>query len=74
VFAHVAFPIPVRRTFAYSVPEEAAADCRVGVEVLAPFGARARRGVVVALSAAADVAAERVKPLTRVLSPEPVGK
>ena len=72
MFAHVAFPIPVRRTFVYSVPEEAAADCRAGVEVVAPFGARSRRGVVVAVSATAEVEAERVKPLGRVLSPEPV--
>ncbi|HEV8480246.1 MAG TPA: primosomal protein N' [Candidatus Eisenbacteria bacterium] len=72
MFAHVAFPIPVRRTFVYSIPEEWAEACAPGVEVTAPFGARVKRGIVVEVSEAADHDPERVKPLASVLSPDPV--
>jgi len=71
VFAHVAFPIPVRRTFVYAIPE-GVEGCVPGVEVTAPFGARVKRGIVVQVSAEADHDPERVKPLARLLSPDPV--
>ena len=46
MFAHVAFPIPVRRTFVYAVPEEWVGTCVPGVEVTAPFGPRTKRGEI----------------------------
>ena len=72
MFAHVAFPIPVRRQFVYAVPPSLSEACAPGVEVEAPFGARVKRGIVAEVSAAADHDPEHVKPLTRVLSPDPV--
>lgn len=72
MFAHVAFPIPVRRQFVYAVPPEWAEACVPGVEVEAPFGARVKRGVVVRVTPEAEHDPERVKPLARVLSPDPV--
>jgi primosomal protein N' (replication factor Y) len=72
VFAHVAFPIPVRRQFVYAVPPEWAEACVPGVEVDVPFGARVKRGVVVEVTSMADHDPERVKPIARVLSADPV--
>ncbi|HKA23403.1 MAG TPA: primosomal protein N' [Candidatus Eisenbacteria bacterium] len=72
MFAHVAFPIPVRRTFVYAVPPEWAETCVPGVSVTAPFGAREKRGIVVQMTAETDHDPERVKPLARVLSADPV--
>ena len=46
-FVRVAFPVPVRQTFLYSVPPELASRARPGAEVRCPFGARERRGFVV---------------------------
>lgn len=72
MFAQVAFPIPVRRSFAYSIPDPWLDACHPGVEVQAPFGTRARRGIVVSVSTTTPLSEERVKPLLRVVAPEAV--
>jgi primosomal protein N' (replication factor Y) len=46
-FVRVAFPVPLRQTFLYSVPPELESQARPGAEVRCPFGARERRGFVV---------------------------
>ena len=46
-FAQVALPLPLRRTFTYSVPEELDQRLSPGVEVQVPFRGRARKGFVV---------------------------
>jgi len=53
-FVRVAFPVPVRRTFLYSVPAELESRARPGAEVRCPFGARERRGFVVEPAREAD--------------------
>ncbi|HMB68480.1 MAG TPA: hypothetical protein VKU85_04190, partial [bacterium] len=45
--ADVALPVPVRRTFAYRIPEELRGSVRVGCRVNVPFGARVLTGFVV---------------------------
>ncbi len=44
--AHVALPLPLRRTFAYSIPDELLPHVRPGAQVDVPFRARRRRGIV----------------------------
>jgi primosomal protein N' (replication factor Y) (superfamily II helicase) len=68
-FAHVAFALPLHRTFAYAVPEPMS-GVRPGAQVLAPFRGRARRGFVVAL--AAETSLERVEPLSQVLDEDAI--
>jgi len=46
-FAQVALPLPLRRTFTYSVPDELAPRVGPGVEVQVPFRGRPRKGFVV---------------------------
>jgi primosomal protein N' (replication factor Y) len=49
-FAQVALPLPLRRTFTYSVPEAIAQGISPGVEVQVPFRGRPRKGFVVELA------------------------
>ncbi len=65
----VALPVPVDTPFDYYWPHPDTA--RPGVRVLAPFGPRRLVGMVVG-SAAAGVEPARIKPLARVLDPEPL--
>ena len=69
-FAHVALPLPLRRTFTYRVPDALADRVRPGVQVQAPFRGRNHRGVVVEIAASSDL--ENVRDLTGVLSAPPV--
>ncbi len=69
----VALPVPLPGLFDYLPPEgETAADCRPGARVLVPFGKGERIGVIVALHRDPGVAAERLKPVHRVLDTAPL--
>ena len=72
MYAHIALPIPVRRTFAYVLPEELASDCRPGTLVTVPFGTRSKRGIVVSLGGETDLDPSRLKPVSAIVSSEPV--
>jgi len=48
-FAEIALPLPLDRTFTYSVPPEFEARIRPGVRALVPFGGRTLTGFVVGL-------------------------
>src|SRR5512143_2394486 len=51
-YAHVALPLPLRKTFVYRLPDELKERVRPGSQVQVPFRGRQRRGIVVELSAA----------------------
>jgi primosomal protein N' (replication factor Y) len=63
-FVRVAFPVPLRQTFLYSVPDELIGVAVPGTAVRCPFSARERRGIVVERVETADRAG--VKPITAV--------
>src|SRR5262245_29335376 len=69
-FAHVVFPLPVHRTFAYAVPEPLEPGLRIGSQVLAPFRGRPTPGFVVELTRESGI--DRALPLARVLDPNAV--
>ena len=72
MFAEVIIPLPLPRTFTYSVPEEFAEAVQEGVRVEVPFGKKKRyAGVVKALSEKKPEGFEP-KPLLNVLDDEPV--
>lgn len=50
LFAEVAVPVPVRRTFTYRVPDLLRGEVQPGRQVTVPFGKRQAEGFVVALS------------------------
>lgn len=65
-FIQVAVPCPLRKCFDYSVPEPPSPGSRVEV----PFGHRKLTGVVIASLACEP--SRTVKPVTRIIDPEPV--
>ena len=72
-FARVAVPVPLGRAFTYAVPAELAPRIVRGARVLCDFGRRRILGVVVELRAdAADVAADKLKPIRAVVDDVPV--
>jgi len=67
----VALPLPVDRLFDYAAPGPLALQAQPGCRVLAPFRERQLTGVVVE-RAPADVDSQGLRPIERVLDPEPV--
>jgi len=49
MFVEVAFPIPIRQEFTYSVPSQLQKEVKIGVQVLAPLGKKTLAGVVTGL-------------------------
>ncbi len=71
MFCQVVFPLPFRKAFTYSVPEELTDAVKVGVRVVAPFGKRVLTGFVIADSKTADIK-EKIKPIRDVLDEKPI--
>ena len=67
----VAVPLPLRRTFTYSVPDGVAGGIAVGGRVRVPFGRRIVKGTVVEWPAPAPEAGVAVKDVEEVLLASP---
>ena len=65
----VALDVPLATLFDYSRPD--ALEVVAGDRVVVPFGTRARVGVVIEESAGSSIAAEKLKPVSRVLEDTP---
>jgi primosomal protein N' (replication factor Y) len=63
MFVEVAFPLPVRRQFTYSVPVQLRKEVTVGVQVLAPLGSKVSSGLVTKIMPSAEIP---VKPILQV--------
>jgi primosomal protein N' (replication factor Y) len=73
VYADVAVPVPLRRTFTYTVPESLASSIVVGSQVEVPLGPRTSPGFVVELGTRApDVGEGSLRAIAKVTYPEPV--
>jgi primosomal protein N' (replication factor Y) len=72
MYAQVAIARPVTRPFTYAIPPTLSDRLAVGHVVLVPFGARgAETGFVVDLVGQPEVDPARIKPIQRLLDPEP---
>jgi primosomal protein N' (replication factor Y) len=67
-FVQVALPVPIFKTFTYSVPEQFAGHVLVGMRVSVPFGKRSMTGVIVDEIDHTDLA--KVRPIADVLDDE----
>jgi primosomal protein N' (replication factor Y) len=75
-FIEVALPVPLRRTFTYSLPDRIDRVVTAGVRVAAPLGKRMLTGYVLDifdhLLPDADVDAQKIKDISEVLDEEPL--
>jgi len=68
-YAEVAVPIPVNKTFHYTIPPRLAKRIQVGMRVLVPFGRRYETGVVLKLLDETPI--KELKAVKEVLDPHP---
>lgn len=75
-FVEVALPVPLKRLFTYTVPQEVAAQPELGQRVRVPFGKRRLIGFVAAihseLPADLDVDLKKLRPIIEFLDDEPL--
>jgi len=69
--ARVALPLPLDEALDYAVPERLAADVEPGRRVIVPLERRRATGVVVEVIASGGAAARSLRPIERVVDPEP---
>ncbi len=70
-YANVAFNLPIKELFTYSIPDELNGMAVPGARVLAPFGTRRLTGYVVELKDTASTEF-KIKSLQDVLDPQPI--
>ncbi len=70
--AEIAVPIPLRRTFTYSIPSELAEAVGPGVQVEVPFGHKTSPGFVLRLTDRTEIAPDKLKAIRKVTYPERV--
>ena len=71
MYANVAFPLNIDKTFSYSIPGELTENVQVGIRVLVPLGRSKREGVIIGLSETPpDV--EEIKEIIDCIDDEPV--
>jgi len=71
-YFQVAIPTPLRRLFDYLPPTSPDQDVMIGTRVLVPFGRRNVVGLVVSSSSSSSIAADRLKPISRILDGQAV--
>lgn len=71
-YAQIAFPIPARQLFTYSVPENQRGLAMPGCRVRAPFGPRDSLGFVAELSDQPPENVEKIKPISELIDHEPL--
>lgn len=71
-FVQVVLPVPLHRTFEYSVETNTLGNYKVGCRVLVPFGNKQLVGVVIDTSNESEIAIDKIKPITALLDIKPV--
>lgn len=73
LYVSIALPIPLNRTFTYSVPPELSPFAETGRRALVPFGKRILTGFIVeTLEHSGGLSPEKIKPLLDIPDSEPV--
>jgi primosomal protein N' (replication factor Y) len=69
LYADIALPVPVDKTFTYIVPRELQESAKIGCRALVPFGKKHGTGIIVRLSGETDF--PRLKPIRDILDAVP---
>ncbi len=69
-YAEIAIPLPIFKSFTYSIPEEMSGEIQIGMRVLVPFGQKKVTGYVIDLRTTTD--AHEVKNIEDILDERPV--
>ncbi|MDP2982942.1 MAG: primosomal protein N' [Candidatus Latescibacter sp.] len=73
IYVSIALPVPLNRTFTYSVPPELAPFAETGRRALVPFGKRILTGFIVGTAEhPGGLSPEKIKPLLDIPDSEPV--
>ncbi len=72
VYCEVSLPVPLDRSFTYSLPTHLEQRVKAGMRVLVPFGGRRLTGVVLSVHEDHPEAGVSVKEVARAIDPEPV--
>jgi len=72
MYAEVAFPIPLRQTFAYQIPLKMVGKAAPGCRVYAPFGPRRALGYITELTEHPPQGLEDIKELEELIDEEPL--
>ena len=62
LYLHVALPVPLRKTFDYSIPASLHGTPHIGARVRVPFGKRELIGVILAVDEHTDSPVDKIKP------------
>ena len=71
MFAEVVFPLPFRKAFTYSVPDDLKDQAKAGVRVVAPFGKRTLTGFILNITSKTSVK-EEIKPIKDIIDDIPI--
>lgn len=71
MFVEVVFPLPFRKAFTYSVPDDLQELVKVGVRAVAPFGKRTLTGFIINITNKTSVK-EEIKPIKDILDDIPI--
>ncbi len=71
-YADVAVPVGVRKTFAYSVPQQLEGAAGVGARVIVPFGRKLLTGFIVGLGHDRPKGDFHLRPIRDLLDPRPI--
>ncbi len=73
-YLDVILPVPLRRTFEYSLPAEWANRAQTGMRVVVPFGRGKRTlvGIIQAVKSDCEYDAKKIKPIVSLLDREPL--
>ncbi|MCJ7554407.1 MAG: DEAD/DEAH box helicase family protein, partial [Ignavibacteriaceae bacterium] len=71
MFAEVVFPLPFRKAFTYSVPDDLKDQVKAGVRAVAPFGKRTLTGFILNITSKTSVK-EEIKPIKDIIDDVPI--
>ena len=72
LYLDVILPVPLRRTFEYSLPVEWTDHAEIGMRVVVPFGRGKRTlvGIIQAIKSDCEYDAKKIKPIVSLLDRE----